>query len=114
MVNWLKKLETTLEVVTATAHDMFRCFISSEPPPAPPYDKIIPKSIMQNCIKVADEAPQGLQSNLRRAYAKFDQARLDSAHKQSEFKAVLFGLCMFHSYEPALRESFIRLETISL
>lgn len=75
---------------------MFRCFISSEPPPLPDM-KIIPESILQNCIKVANEAPQDLKANLRRAYAKFDEETIKKSSKSNEFKAILFGLCMFHS-----------------
>jgi dynein heavy chain len=56
MQSWLKTLELTLEKVTPTAHEDFRVFFSSEKPPLP-YYQIIPEPIMQNCIKVANEAP---------------------------------------------------------
>ena len=96
MQTWLKTLEATLEKVSKTAHENFRCFISSEPPALPDM-QIVPESILQNCIKVANEAPQDLKANLRRAYAHFDQARLSNSKKPNEFKAMLFGLCMFHA-----------------
>jgi len=38
-----------------------------------------------------------LKANLRRAFAKFGQDRFDKSTKILEFKALLFGLCMFHS-----------------
>jgi len=40
-----------------------------------------------------------LKSNLRRAFSKFDEKEFERAksHKLSEYKALLFGLCMFHS-----------------
>jgi len=61
--------------------------------------EIIPESILQNSIKVANEAPQDLKANIRRAFSKFDESHFERAqgHKTSEFKAILFGLCMFHS-----------------
>jgi len=99
MQDWLKDLERALEVVEEFSHDEFRCFLSSEPPGAlqgPLWD-LIPEPILQRCIKVADEAPTGLKSNLRRAYSKFSQENIDECLKPKEFKAMLFSLCFFHS-----------------
>jgi len=59
--------------------------------------EIIPESILQNSIKVSNEAPSDLKANLHRAFAHFTQEDFDSAAKQNEFKAILFGLCVFHS-----------------
>ena len=98
MQTWMKIFERQLEEVCEEVHDGFRCFISSEPPPLP-HMKIIPESILQNSIKVANEAPQDLKANIQRAFSKFGQDRFDNAPKSKylEFKALLFGLCMFHS-----------------
>lgn len=54
---------------------------------------------MQNSLKVANEAPTDLKSNIRRAYSKFDESHFEKAksHKFVEFKALLMALCMFHS-----------------
>jgi dynein heavy chain, axonemal len=59
----------------------------------------IPESILQNAIKVANESPQDLKANILRAFAQFDETHFEKAqtHKPNEFKALLFGLCMFHS-----------------
>ena len=61
--------------------------------------EIIPEAILQNALKIANEAPKDIKSNIKRAYSKFDQGDFDRAttHKENEFKALLFGLCMFHS-----------------
>ena len=96
MESWMKLFEGYLEKASATADPNFRCFISSEPPPLP-FLKIIPESILQNTIKIANEAPQDLKANLRRAYNKFDQNTINASSKPNEFKAILFALCMFHS-----------------
>ena len=96
MQSWLKLFEGYLEKASAAADPNFRCFISSEPPPLPDW-KIIPESILQNSIKIANEAPQDLKANLRRAYAKFGQEKINASSKPNEFKAILFALCMFHS-----------------
>lgn len=99
MQTWLKSFERNLEICNEEGvHDNFRVFISSEPPGLPDQE-IIPESILQNSIKVANEAPQDLKANIRRAFNKFDQSHFEKAttHKPYEFKALLFGLCMFHS-----------------
>lgn len=38
-----------------------------------------------------------MKANLKRAFAKFGPERFEKATKPQEFKALLFGLCMFHS-----------------
>ena len=96
MAKWIKRFENDLERVSQDAHKDFRCFISSEPPPLPWMD-IIPEPILQACIKVSNEAPQDLKANMRRALNNFNQERLESCSKKNEFKAILFGLCFFHS-----------------
>jgi dynein heavy chain len=73
MITWMKGFERKLEIaVNDNCHPDFRCFISSEPPPLPEME-IIPEAILQNSLKVANEAPQDLKSNLRRAFNKFDE-----------------------------------------
>ena len=53
MISWNKIFERKLEEFQANAHEDFRCFVSSEPPPlAVPLKKIIPESILQKCIKI--------------------------------------------------------------
>jgi dynein heavy chain len=73
-------------------------FISSEPPPLE-HMEIIPESILQNAIKVSNEAPTDLKANMNRAMSKFDDEYYERAksHKYEAFKALIFGLCMFHS-----------------
>jgi dynein heavy chain len=99
MIDWMRGFERKLEVAVAEdCHEDFRCYITSEPPPLDDQD-IIPEAILQNSIKIANEAPQNLKANLRRAFSKFEQSEFDKAkeHKEKEYKALLFGLCMFHS-----------------
>jgi len=40
-----------------------------------------------------------LKANILRAFAQFDEGHFEKAlgHKPQDFKALLFGLCMFHS-----------------
>ena len=55
---------------------------------------------MQVSIKVANEPPSDMKSNMRRAFGAFDetlQERLATEKKRSCFRAILFGLCFYHS-----------------
>jgi dynein heavy chain len=99
MQTWMKSFERNLEIVLEEdPHKDFRCFVSSEPPGLP-HMEIIPESVLQNSLKVANEAPTDLKSNIRRAYAKFGEEHFERAksHKLLDYKALLFGLIMFHS-----------------
>jgi dynein heavy chain len=96
MQSWLPTLERQLEILSENAHTDFRCFISAEPPPIS-YMKNMPESLMQSCIKIANEAPADLLSNLTRSWANFSQERIDACNKPTEFKACLFTLCWYHS-----------------
>ena len=58
MTDWMREFERALEIAVEdpTTNADFRCFISSEPPGIPTMD-IIPESILQNSIKVSNQAP---------------------------------------------------------
>jgi dynein heavy chain len=96
MQSWLPKLERDLEMCADSAHEDFRCFISAEPPSLS-YMKNMPESLMQSCIKVANEAPADLLSNLTRSWVNFSQERIDACKKPAEYKACLFTLVWYHS-----------------
>lgn len=96
MSSWVPKLERLLEIVSEDSHEDFRCFISAEPPPIASW-KNMPESLMQSCIKVANEAPTDIQSNLIRSWGNFSQETIDACSKPNEMKACLFSLCWFHA-----------------
>ncbi len=96
MSSWVPKLERLLEVVSQNAHADFRCFISAEPPPLASWTNM-PESLMQSCIKVANEAPADIQSNLIRSWDNFSQESIGNCTKPREMKACLFSLCWFHA-----------------
>ncbi|CAL1157217.1 unnamed protein product [Cladocopium goreaui] len=99
MQDWLKSLERVLELIEEFVHPDFRCILTSEPPSVlqGPLWPMVPEAILQKCIKIADEAPTDLKSNLRRAYAKFSQEHIEACEKPKEYKATLFALCFFHA-----------------
>ncbi len=62
--------------------------------------KIIPEAILQTCIKISNEPPSDMKSNMRRALAAFPseiEERLSTPAKRSAFKSIMFGLCFYHS-----------------
>jgi dynein heavy chain len=101
MKDWMKIFERNLEIVLAdNVHENFRCILTSEPPPVlAPLMEILPESVLQNSLKIANESPRDLKSNIKRGLSKFPAEDYERAknHKEPEFKALLFGLCMFHS-----------------
>jgi dynein heavy chain len=93
---WMKKFERQFEILSETAHKEFRVFLSAEPP-ALSYQKIMPESLMQVAIKVANEVPADMKSNLRRAWANFSQEWVDECPKPTPLKGCLFTLCFYHA-----------------
>ena len=105
MAGWLAELEKKLdrlaegydpsktEGVEAVprGHPDFRIFLSAEP------STNIPIGILQRCIKLTNEPPQGLRANMNRALANFSDEVWENSPKQAEFKALLFSLCFFHA-----------------
>lgn len=62
--------------------------------------------------QVANEAPADIKSNLTRAWANFDQEKIDSCNKPTEYKACLFSLCWFHSIVLGEKEHRIQPKTV--
>merc|ERR1719181_1037316 len=96
MQSWVPRLERKLEVCSEHANQDFRCYISAEPPSFS-YQKNMPESLMQSCIKVSNEAPSDIKSNIQRAWAAFSQDRLDACEMKPEFRGGLFAICFFHA-----------------
>lgn len=91
MPSWLPTFEKILDKYTKEggANDRFRLFLSAEP------NDYIPIGILEKCIKLTNEPPAGLKANMKRAWNYF--SREDINDKDTKIKAVLFGLCYFHS-----------------
>jgi len=96
MSTWVPRLERLLELIVEYVHKEFRCFISAEPPPIASW-RNMPESLIQSCIKVANEAPADIKSNLLRSWDNFSQETINQCSKPREMKACLFSLCWFHA-----------------
>ncbi|NWT02283.1 DYH9 protein, partial [Mionectes macconnelli] len=96
VAKWLNSLEKKLEQHSKDSHKDFRVFISAEPAPSPE-SHIIPQGILENSIKITNEAPTGIQANLHGALDNFSQDTLEMCSHEKEFKSILFALCYFHA-----------------
>lgn len=63
-----------------------RLFLSAEAPPS--LERPLPISILQACIKLTNEPPEGLKANLLRAYGNFSEDTLEGCAKQTEYRHV--------------------------
>uniref|UniRef100_A0A336LHG4 CSON012522 protein n=1 Tax=Culicoides sonorensis TaxID=179676 RepID=A0A336LHG4_CULSO len=73
-----------------STHPDFRIFLSSKP------DKTFPVSVLQNSVKVTNEPPKGLRSNLIRALTDLDKDGFEHHILDMNWKRMIFGICMFH------------------
>ena len=93
---WLPSLEKEIEKLIEGAHEEYRLFLSSDPAPTPE-SHIIPSNILESSIKITNEPPTGIYSNLHKALDNFNQDTLEMCSKETEFKSILFSLCYFHA-----------------
>jgi dynein heavy chain len=90
MPRWCVSLEKKMDnYAIEGSHPNFRLFLSADP------NNGIPIGILDRAVKLTNEPPQGLNANLVRAFANFKKEEFDD--RDSKVKAILFGLCHFHS-----------------
>merc|ERR1712178_108614 len=90
MPSFLLELEKKLDVFAQEGSNPgFRLFLTSDP------SKNIPIGLLEICIKLTNEPPEGLKANMKRAYAFFTKEEIDE--KEAKVKSILVALCYFHS-----------------
>ncbi|ESN90843.1 hypothetical protein HELRODRAFT_194633 [Helobdella robusta] len=92
--SWMPELEETVKNMInkpSDVNDNFRLFLSSMPTTS------FPVAILQNSVKVTNEPPKGIKSNLRKALVDMGEDFFDEHALGSTWKKMVFGICFFHS-----------------
>lgn len=92
--SWMPTLEALVEELDGdSAHRDFRLWLTSEPSAA------FPVPVLQASVKMTQERPKGLRSNLLSSYQrlKLEDLEMEDQSREAMFNKLLYALCFFHA-----------------
>jgi dynein heavy chain len=92
--SWMMPMEKLIEGFsspTADIHTDFRLWLTSMP------STTFPVSVLQNGIKITNEPPKGVRTNMLRSLTDIGDAGWDDTTKPKYWKKLLFSLVFFHA-----------------
>ena len=91
-VSWMPSLERIVENTDAEkVNPTYRLWLTSKPSAA------FPVSILQNGIKITNEPPKGLRSNMMSAYYVFNDEVMDKTDKPESWRKLLYAVNFYHA-----------------
>lgn len=92
--SWMLAMEELVKAMSEKpdeVHEDFRLFLSSMPA------KHFPVAVLQNSVKVTNEPPKGLRSNIKRAFNEISQTFFEDNGLGIDWRRIVFGVCFFHA-----------------
>lgn len=91
-MSWMPALDKIIETLQYNniVSESFRLWLSSSP------SDDFPASILQYCIKITTEPPQGIKANLKRLYESTSQEKYSKC-QNTIYRKLFFSLCFFHA-----------------
>mmetsp|Transcript_7627 Transcript_7627/g.14387 ORF Transcript_7627/g.14387 Transcript_7627/m.14387 type:complete len:3920 (+) Transcript_7627:928-12687(+) len=92
--SWMPELEQQVEHLAehkTQVHEDFRLFLTSMPV------KYFPVPVLQTGVKITNEPPKGIKTNVLRSLNTLSDEKLDDSYRPDEWKKLVFSLCFFHA-----------------
>ena len=92
--SWMMPMEKLIEGFsspTADIHPDFRLWLTSMP------STTFPVSVLQNGIKITNEPPKGVRTNMLRSLSDMGDAAWEDTSKPKYWKKLMFSLVFFHA-----------------